>query len=415
MRILLLTQFYWPEQRTAPSNLAALAESLQSWGHDVTVITGFPNHPFGRVYDGYRLRWRQWDEIRGVRTLRLPLYPDHSLSSVRRAWHYSSFALSAATLGAWLTRRFDPDVLVVYLPPLTNWLPIQVLKLIHRMPIVCWETDLWPDALTATGNKLRPSILHLIQKLDRAVHRQAEKICINSPGLARNLEQKGVPPDRLELIVDWADESVFFPVDPDRDLAARLGMAGRFNVIYGGNFGPAQDLGTLIEAASRLQDLKDFQLVLIGRGESEPELRTMVEEKGLPNVLLIGHQPMTEIHRFYALAEVLLAHLRPDPLFEMQIPSKVVSYLACGRPILCGIAGSAADLVEDAGAGLSCPPGDAAAMAGLLRHFYTMTAKERQRLGESGRRTYLAKYTREVQTHRFAQILSEVVSTDRRV
>ncbi|HEX9564299.1 MAG TPA: glycosyltransferase, partial [Gemmatimonadaceae bacterium] len=154
MRILLLTQFYWPEERSAPMNLAALAEFLQANGHEVTVVTGFPNHPFGRLYPGYRMRWRQWDEVRGVRVLRVPLHPDHSLSVPRRGWSYASFALSAATLGAWLTRRVAPDVLLVYLPPLTNWLPVRLLTWIHGVPVVYWETDLWPDALAATGHEL---------------------------------------------------------------------------------------------------------------------------------------------------------------------------------------------------------------------------------------------------------------------
>jgi len=133
VNVLLLTQFYWPEVRSAPNNLAALAEDLQRSGHQVTVITGFPNHPFGKIYDGYWQRLRQWDDVGGVPVLRVPLYAGHSLSSIRRMLHYGSFALSAASIGAWTTRRLDVDVILVYLPPWTNWLPIRVLELVHRI------------------------------------------------------------------------------------------------------------------------------------------------------------------------------------------------------------------------------------------------------------------------------------------
>lgn len=410
MRVLILTQFYWPEERSAPTNLAAVAEFLQDQGHEVTVITGFPNHPFGRIYPGYNMRWRQWEEIRGVRVLRLPLYPDHSLSMLRRALHYSSFALSSGTLGAWLTRRFEPDVLLVYLPPLTNGFPIQVLKSIHRVPAVYWETDLWPEALSATGKKLRPWIRRIIQILDSAVHRRADKICLNSPGLARRLEEKGIAPERLEVVVDWADEDLFFPVDPDPDLAARHGLADKFNIMYGGNFGPAQDLDTVIEAACRLTDLEDLQVVLIGGGEKETELRATVAERQVENVRFIERQPMTEIHRFFALADILLVHLSPSPLFERQIPSKIIAYLACGKPILCAVAGSAAEVVREADAGLCSQPGDAASLELSIRGLYEMSPDERQRLGTNGRRAYLDKYTRELQVTRFEKILSDVVS-----
>ena len=415
MRVLLLTQVYWPEERSAPNNLATVAEFLQGRGHEVTVITDFPNHPFGKIYPGYRMRWRQWDEVRGVRVLRLPLYPDHSLSALRRAMHYSSFALSAATLGAWLTRRFRPDVLLVYLPPLTQWLPIRVLEWMHKVPVVYWETDLWPDALGATGKGPRPMVRRAIERLDAAVHRRAEKVCLNSPGLARRLEEKGVPPERLEVITDWADESLFFPVDPDPGLAAEHGLAGKFNIVYGGNFGPAQGLDAVLDAAGHLLDLEDLQIVLIGGGEAEAALRRRVEEEKLHNVRFVPRQPMTEIHRFFALADVLLVHLNPDPLFELQIPSKTMAYLACGRPILCAIKGSAAEVVEDAEAGLTAPPGDGEAIARALRRLTEMPRPERERLGENGRRTYLKKYTREVQARRFEDLLTAVVAAGKTV
>ncbi len=410
MKVLLLTQFYWPETRSAPTNLAAVAEFLQERGHQVQVITGFPNHPVGRVYDGYKMRWRQWDDVRGVGVLRLPLYTDHSLSARRRAAHYSSFALSSATLGTWLTRNFRPDVILVYLPPLTNWLPIRALKLIHRAPVVYWITDLWPEALDAVGAPLKPWMRKAIQRLDRAVNRQAALICVNSPGIEERLIEKGIERDRLEVITDWADENLFFPVEPDPSLAREHGLAGKFNIVYGGTLGPAQGLETVLDAASLLRDLVDLQFVLIGAGEDAARLEMLAKEQKIGNVHFIPHQPMSEIHRFYAIADVLFTHLKPDPMFERQIPSKIMAYLACGRPILCGITGSAAAVVRDSGAGLCCAPGDPRSLSAAVRQLYEMPSQERARLGANGRSTYLKKYTREVQASRIESLLMHVAN-----
>lgn len=411
MRILLLTQFYWPEVRTAPVNLAAVAESLQESGNEVLVVTGFPSHPFGRVYDGYRMSWRQWEEVRGVRVLRVPLFPDHSLSMVRRAWNYSSFAVASASIGAWLTRTFRADVIFVYLPPLTICLPVSVLRLLHRAPAVFWITDLWPDGLIAAGANIKPWLARGIGLLGTAAYRQAALICVNSAGTKRRLMEKGVAEDRLEIISDWADETLFFPSEPDARLAQEFSLADRFNVMYGGNLGPAQGLDTVIEAAALLQSLPDLQFVFVGDGEDEPRLRRLVERHDLRNVRFIPRQPMEEIHRFYALADVLLIHLNPDPMYELQIPSKTMAYLACGKPILCGVSGDAAAVVEGADAGICSAPGDAVSMARAVKKLYALPASDRELLGKNGRRVYLARYTRAVQAARIESLLSMIAGT----
>lgn len=406
MNILLLTQFYWPEVRSAPNNLAALAEDLQHAGHDVTVITGFPNHPFGRIYDGYRQRLRQWDDVRGVPVLRIPLYPDHSLSSARRLLHYGSFALTAATIGAWTTRKMDIDVIIVYLPPWTNWLPIRVLQLIHAVPLVYIVTDVWPESLMGIGRNLPSWQMRATNRLVASVIGRASAICVNSAGYEALLRERGVPADRLEILIDFADDDVFHPTDPDPELAHRYGMAGRFNVLYGGNLGAAQGLEAVIEAAALLADLPNVQFVFIGDGTHEKELKQLAAARRLDNVRFIDRQPMSEMRRFFALAEVLVMHLTDSPVFELQVPSKTIAYMACGRPILCAVAGSAATIIEEAGAGLCCRPSDPQDISAKVRELHAMTPRERSRLGDNGRTAYLAKYTRAAQARKLERVLA---------
>jgi glycosyltransferase involved in cell wall biosynthesis len=219
-----------------------------------------------------------------------------------------------------------------------------------------------------------------------------------------------VAEDRLEVITDWADETLFYPAAADPLLAARYGLDNRFNVIYGGNFGPAQNLSTLVHAAANLKDLEDLQIVFIGSGEQEALLRTLVEKMDLNNVRFLPRQPMNEIRKFFAMADALVVHLIPAPIYEMQIPSKIMAYLACGRPIICAIKGQAADLVLDAEAGLCCPPGDPGALADSIRSLHQLSPKRRQEYGERGRQKYLEKYTLKVQAKRFEGILRDVVN-----
>lgn len=409
MNVLLLSQFYWPEVRTAPTNLATIAEDLQRSGHRVTVITGFPNHPFGKVYAGYRQRLRQWEDVRDVQVLRVPLYADHSLSAARRFLHYGSFALSAATIGAWTTRKLDIDVILVYLPPWTNWLPIRALEALHGAPLVYLVTDLWPEAFGSIGRRLKPWQHRLLDRLVRATTRRAATICVNSPGYKPLLAQRGVPEEDLEIVYDFVDETVFYPAEREAELAREYGMNEKFNVIYGGNLGAAQGLDTLLRAAQRLRDVDDLQLVFIGDGTDEALLKQQAEERRLANVRFVDRQPMSEMHRFFALADCLILHLVPSPLYRLQLPSKTIAYLACGKPIVCGVAGSAAGVVEEAGAGLCCEPGDAEGMARTVRQMYELPHERRAQLGENGRVAFLRKYSRREQTAKIERALERAV------
>jgi len=388
-------------------NLAAVAEGLQAKGHVVTVMTGFPNHPFGRIYDGYGMRPWQWDDVRGVRVLRLPLFPDHSLSAARRALNYGSFALSAMTLGLLNVRSIEADVLYVYLPPLTMAAPAALLGRLLRAPLVYWITDLWPESLNAAGAPIGPRAVRAIRNLEDWAYRRAKTICVNSPGFKHNLIGKGVPAGKIEVVMDWADETLFFPTKPDLSLAQEFGLAGKFNVVYGGNLGAVQCLDTVVLAARLLQDLSDIQFVLIGDGTDEQNLKSRVAEYKLDNVRFVPRQPPEKMHRFFALADVLLVHLKREPIFEMQVPSKITAYLACGRPILCAVPGVAAGIVRDARGGVTCPSEDPPAMAEQIRILHAMPAPEREAMGQAGRQAYLEKYTRSLQVDRIEAILRQ--------
>jgi glycosyltransferase involved in cell wall biosynthesis len=414
MRILFVTQFFWPETRTAPINLGALAEDLAAKGHEVLVITSVPNHPLGKVYDGYKMKLWQWEEARGFKILRLPLFPDHSQSTFRRLLNYTSFTLSASTLGVWKTKSFQPDIIFAYFAPITAAWTVRTIRAFHRAPVVYWITDLWPENFRASGMSISDGAYARLRSFEDWGYKQARVICVDSPGYKKNLLEKGVPEEKIHIVAEWADEQLFYPVERDPDLGKNFGLTGRFNILYGGNLGPVQKLDTVIEAARLLTDLEEIQFVFIGDGTAQQELKSLVDEYNLHNVRFIPRQPMERMRDFFAWADALLVHLKRTPIFELQLPSKVLAYMACERPILNGVAGTVAEIIDQAQCGRSFPPEDPKALAGLVREFYALPADQRKAMGQSGRATYLAQYSRSIQVQRLEQILQDVVEERKR-
>lgn len=409
MRILLLSQWYVPEPDI---KVHLLGKDLAARGHHVTTVTGFPNYPGGRLYPGYQIRWRQWEQRDGVRVLRLPLYPSHDRSAVRRSLNYLSFAASASLLGPPLSG--PADVMWVYHPPLTVGIPAWWIGLLRQIPFVYEVQDMWPETLAATGTVTSRRMVRWVARLAQFIYHRAAAITVISPGFKRNLVAKGIPTEKIHMIPNWADEDIYRPMPRDEALAAEYGLKGRFNVIYAGNLGAAQALDNVLAAAALLQDLPEIQFLLIGDGVDEYRLRESARQRRLESVRFIGRQPAARMPHFFALADALLVHLKSDPLFEITIPSKTIAYLASGRPILSCVSGDAAEVVQGAGAGLVCPPEDPAALMQAVRDLYGMPAEQREAMGQSGRRAFLAKYTRAVSIDRYEALLCEVAKTGRR-
>lgn len=404
MRVLLLSQWYTPEPTP---KIHSLGHGLVMQGHSVSAITGFPNYPQGKIYPGYRQQLWQREERDGVRVLRLPLYPSHDRAAPRRALNYLSFAASAACLAPFLSE--GADIMWVYHPPLTVGLPALSLSLVKRIPFVYEIQDMWPETIASTGMVSNGLATRALGALAKRIYQRASALIVVSPGFKRNLINKGVPADKIHVIPNWADEDIYRPVPYDRALAAEHGLLDRFNVIFAGNLGAAQALRTVLDAAAQLRDLADVQFVLIGDGLDQAALRQRAAEQGLANVRFIGRQPERQIPSFLAIADVLLIHLKRDPLFEITIPSKTTAYLACGRPILAAVAGDAAEVVREANAGVVCPPQDPEALAASVRVLHKMSRAEREAFGQAGRAAFLQNFTRSRLLERYQELFHQVV------
>lgn len=395
IKVLLLTQWFDPEPTFKG---LAFARELVRKGFEVEVVTGFPNYPGGKVYGGYRMRLLQREVIDGVQITRLPLYPSHDGSALRRIVNYASFAASSLFYGLFMLKR--PDVIYAYHPPLTVGVTASLLRLIRRIPVVYDIQDMWPDTLRATGMLTNERLLSVISRVCDWVYRWVDRIVVLSPGFRRLLIERGVPPEKLDVIYNWCDEAALQAAP----VASPGSVPGaQFRVVFAGNMGKAQALGTVVEAAELLStERPEVRFVLVGSGIEVDGLKQLVAQKSLENVAFIPRVPMNEVGSILASADALLVHLKDDPLFAITIPSKTQAYMAIGKPLLMAVRGDAPELVQQAACGVTAVPEDARSVADAAIRLANLAALEREEMGQRSRVFYQRELALAVGAERFA-------------
>lgn len=400
MKVLLLTQWYDPEPTFKGQ---AFARELRRQGHEVQVITGFPNYPGGRVYPGYRMRAVQREWVDGVEVCRVALYPSHDGSGLRRALNYISFAASSCLFGVFAARK--ADVIYAYHPPLTVGMSAALIGLLRRMPVVYDIQDMWPDTLKATGMLNNARALALIGRICLWVYRRSRSLVVLSPGFRKLLLERGVPADKVSVIYNWCDASALCaPTNPHVPEV----MRGRFNVVFAGTMGKAQALDSVIRAAALVaRSSPEVQFVFVGGGVEVDGLKALAAQESPSNVVFLPRMPMNEVGSVLAAADVLLVHLRDDPLFAITVPSKTQAYMAAGKPILMAVRGDAADLVMAAQCGEVVPPEEPEAMARAVAKLATLSAEERAAMGKHGSDWYQQELSIEVGVSRFVEVFEK--------
>lgn len=407
MRILLLTQWFDPEPTVKG---LVFARELVRLGHEVEVLTGFPNYPGGKVYPGYRVRLLQRETIDSISIIRVPLFPNHDGSSIKRVLNYVSFAVSAAILGPFLVRK--ADVAYVYHPPATVALPAMVLKLLRRIPFVYDIQDLWPDTLSVTGMVSNRKVLQIVDLWCRLTYRIADRIVVLSSGFKRLLHSRGVPEEKVSVIHNWCDESQITVMEKSEAVKIEPTLAGRFNIVFAGTMGKAQALDAVLEAAGLLAEkFQRVQFVFMGGGVDVERLMDKALAMELDNVLFLPRRPMSQVGSVLSMADILLVHLRDDPLFEITLPSKIQAYLAVGRPLILAVRGDAAELVEKSRGGVVCAPEDAVSIAATVEKVFLMSPEERCAMGKNGREYYRHELSLDIGARRFELLFKSVKGT----
>lgn len=406
MRVLVLSQYYLPEPIPKPPELAV---ELRQRQHAVAVLTGFPNYPAGKLYEGFRLRLVRREEIDGIPVTRTFEYPYHGHHVLGRLLNYASFMVSAV-FGSLFTPSCD--VIYVWHPPLTIGVAAWLIARLRRVPFVYDVQDIWPESAVLSGLMSDNWLVRLMARLERFIYRRANHILVVTEGARRNLIEKGVAPEKVTVLPHWIDEGLFSQTDPQirETIRCQYGWEDHFVVLFAGNLGLVQGLDTAILAMKLLSPEEKVRLVLIGDGADRQRLQELVATHQLQDrVQFIERQPMERMPGFMAAADTLLVHLKRSQLSHYVIPSKTMAYLAAGKPILMAMEGAAADLVSQANAGITVQPEDPAQLAEAIRCLRQRPAAERQAMGQRGRDYLLTNLSKQKVIRQYEAILQQFV------
>ncbi|HNZ11069.1 MAG TPA: glycosyltransferase family 4 protein [Smithellaceae bacterium] len=381
MRILLITQYFWPEE----FRINELASRLAERGHQITVLTGLPNYPSGKFFAGYGFGRRTSEKYKGVDVVRVPLAPRGKGGGMRLSLNYASFAVMASLLGP-IRCRCTCDAIFVYEPsPITVGIPAIVMKAWISAPVMFWVQDLWPESLSATGMVRSAFILNAVKKLVKFIYAHCDCILVQSKSFIDAIASTGVDRSKIKYFPNSA-EGIF---DTVTDCGASLDPSyfpDGFRVMFAGNIGAAQDFETILKAAELLKEHQSIHWIIVGDGRKFPWVSEQVQIRSLcKTVHLLGRHPLESMPAFYSRADVMLVTLKKDPIFALTIPGKVQSYLACSRPIIAALDGEGARVVEEAGAGWTGPAEDYAVLAKNVLKAYHTSADDRGQMALRGR------------------------------
>lgn len=404
MKLGLLTQWYAPEP--GPAALPAeLARGLAARGHDVTVLTGFPNYPTGRLPDGWTMQRARTEVEDGVNVRRVALYANHDQSGTKRLLNYGTFGASATVNG--FRALADCDAIWVNYSPVTIGLPMFVSRYLHKVPVMTHVLDLWPDTLMASGflsgrpAKAAESLLNL---WCGRMYAASSRVAYISPSVGEELQRRGVPREKLQYVPMWANESTFHTAG--RSLREELGIPDSAVVLlYAGTMGGAQGLDSLIRATAEF-DRSRLVLLMAGSGTHEDGLRSLTLQLGADSVQFLGRRPPEEMPDLYATADICYASLNDHPLARMTMPSKIQATLASGRALLVAARGDAREVALTSGAGFGAEPEDVASLAAALRDVLDEGRSVLARRGEAARDYYQSTFSLETGVSRVEDALS---------
>jgi colanic acid biosynthesis glycosyl transferase WcaI len=387
MRILLLTQYFPPEKGAAQVRLWELAQGLQREGHQVTVVTAFPNHPTGVIPPPYRGKFFQKEEMEGLQVLRTWIYPVRRGRFWLRLLNYFSFVFSSLY---GILRSGKQDLIVVESPPLFIGFSALIASLVKRAPYIFNVSDLWPESAVELGLVTNKFLIKMSEGLESFFYRKAKKLSAQTEGIVRGLLRKNVKAEDILFLPNGVDTELFKPRERDLELEEALGLKDKFVILYAGTMGYAHGIETALSAADILREEKEIIFLFVGDGSERPKLEQLARDKQLPNVRFIDFQPLEVIPRYYSLSSINLSTLRRYKLSEGVRPSKVFPALASGRPLIYVGEGEGAEIVRESGGGVVLEPENPELLAGTILELKAQPEYCRE-LGLKGRE-YVVKH-----------------------
>lgn len=379
MNILLVSQYFWPET----FRINDLADSLVERGHKVTVLTGKPNYPQGKIYKGYSF-WGYTKEMHNeIEIIRVPLIPRGNSSGIRLALNYLSFVFFSCIYVLFHRKKYDVS-LTFAISPITQVYAALLHKRLYKSKAILWVQDLWPESVIAAGKMHSGFIYKQLSRMVENIYHKVDHICIQSEAFATSITQKNVDNKKISYIPNWAEDLFTERKQADKTKYKSLIPEG-FTVMFAGNIGEAQDFDSIINAAIKTKDNPQIKWVIIGDGRKKKEIEKLIQEKELTEtVYLLGRYPVEEMPHLFTHADVMLVSLKDEEIFSLTIPSKIQSYMAFGKPIVSMINGIGNQIIEEANCGYTTSAGNHNQLANNVLTAYSTDKKELENKGRNG-------------------------------
>ncbi len=387
MKLLLVTQYFYPENFKSND----IAIELTKRGHEVTVLTGLPNYPEGRIYENYGFFKRTKENYQGINIIRTWLVPRGKGGGIRLFLNYFSWAFFASIRAFFLSFQKKFDIILVHEPsPITQGFPAIVVKKIQKIPLHFWVLDLWPETLTSAGGINNKYVLSLFTKMVKYIYNNSDKLLISSKGFKQSIIKKGDYSEKLVYFPNWAEDSIL----KGNDDYPIPNLPDGFKIVFAGNIGVAQDVNSIIKAALILKEKSNIHFVFIGDGRSKGQLEDFVFENDLnKTVHFLGRFPIDAMKTFFNQADVLLVSLKDEIIFNLTVPAKLQAYLSTKKPILGMLNGEGAEIINEAKCGFSVNAGNSEGLVEIILEMYKMSNEERVHLGNNGFNFYQENFT----------------------
>lgn len=406
MNILIVSQYFYPEN----FRINDFAQEFQSRGHNVTVLTGTPNYPTGKYFDGYGVFKKNREIYNDIEIFRSPLIPRGSGTSIRLALNYFSFIVGGIFTSFYLlNKKFD--IIFVFEPsPITVCLPAIFIKKLKKVPICFWVLDLWPESVVSAGNLKTGIIPKILNPLVKFIYTNSDKILVSSRGFINSIVEKGINENKVVFFPQWA-ETIFKPIKYGSYLLGAV-PKNSFKIMFAGNIGEAQDFPSILETARILKDKINIQWVILGGGRKEEWVKSKIREYKLEKTFhLLGSFPLEMMPAYYSQADCMLFSLKKEYIFSITIPAKVQTYLACAKPIIAMIDGEAAKLIVDAKAGLSCPSESPELLAKNIEYLSLLSEAELSKLGDNALLHYKKEFERSMLMDKMENIFYRMIKS----
>ncbi|MFO7607105.1 MAG: glycosyltransferase family 4 protein [Desulfurivibrionaceae bacterium] len=409
MKILVVSQYFWPEQ----FRINDLVLTLKERGHQVRVMTGVPNYPTGRLFEGYSWWKKRRDSLEGIRIYRLPLFLRRRGKGWQLAFNYLSFVFFGCLLGPWLLRKHEFDLIFVYEPsPFTVGIPAILMRRLKKAPLLFWVQDLWPESLEAAGAVKSPWVLRMVGAVVKWIYHRIDLVLVQSRAFIEPAGAAGASARRIEYFPNWAES--FYRPRPDEALPEGLEIPAGFRVMFAGNLGEAQALGTIIAAAARLRDEAAIHWLIVGDGRRKEWMQREARRAGVGEQLhFLGGFPAERMPALFAASHALLVTLKKDQVFDRTIPSKVQTYMACARPLVAALNGEGARVIAESRGGLAVGAEDDKGLAAAVLELYRMGAGEREGMGIRARNYYNAEFEKDLLIERLEGWMEKAVEEGR--